>query len=752
VDVNGDGKLDLIVASGCDDVGIYGCSSSAIVSVLLGNGDGTFQAAVNYDSGSIGETGSNLAVADVNGDGKPDVIVVNGCDYQEGCANGSVSVLLGNGDGTLQPAVSYSPGGYSVAVADVNGDGKPDLVLANGEVAVMLGNGDGTFQPAVSYSSGGENAFSVAVADVNGDGIPDLVVANGCADSSCANGSASVLLGNGDGTFQAAVSYGSGGLDANGVAVTDVNGDGKPDVIVLNECAFNQEQCANGSAGVLLGNGDGTFQAAVTYLSGGQSAVSIVVGDVNQDGKPDILLYNSSLYTFGSYDGVVDVLLGNGDGTFQAATDYISGANYNNARIAIQALALGDVNGDGKRDLVVTAEGDSCCLTGDVSVFLNVYQAPASNALSSSVNPSAFGQSVIFTATVTSSSPGTPTGTVTFTYGSTTLCTAVTLSNGTASCAYSALPVGTDSVTAAYSGDVNFSGSSASLNQVVNLPSTGITLTSSLNPSVQGKLVTLTATVSSQSGAATPTGTVTFQNGSTVLATKTLSRGTAKYTTSALPAGSNTITAVYGGSTTYSGGTSAPLIQAVTATTITVVTSSPNPSAYGQTVLFVAAVASSIGAPPDGETITFEQGTTVLGTGTLSGGIATFLDSKLGVGTDSVKAVYAGDANFEGSTSTVSHVIDQAATTTTLVSSLNPSNSGQRVTFTAKVSGQFGGTVSGAVTFTDGNTTLQRVTLSGGIAEYTTSALASGNHNITATYDGSREFTVSSASLTQTIN
>jgi hypothetical protein len=360
-----------------------------------------------YGSGEC--VADSVAVADVNGDGKPDLVVVNefGPNAVVGCSSGpftspspTIGVLLGNGDGTFQPAVTYDSGGldtYSVAVADVNGDGKPDLVVVNncadsscvnGNVGVLLGNGDGTFQPAVTYDSGGLDTYSVAVADVNGDGKPDLVVANYCTDSGCLNGNAGVLLGNGDGTFQAAVSYLSGGQYADSVAVADVNGDGKPDLLVANGCAFNQTLCANGSAGVLLGNGDGTFQAAVSYLSPGQFALSLVVGDVNQDGIPDLLLYNSSLYTFGGYDGLVNLLLGNSDGTFQPATSYLFGGNCCSGQNPHgEALALGDVNGDGKPDLVVTSKcygypGDQIsCLNGtadgSVGVFLNVSPSPA---------------------------------------------------------------------------------------------------------------------------------------------------------------------------------------------------------------------------------------------------------------------------------------------------------------------------------------------------------------------------------------
>jgi uncharacterized repeat protein (TIGR03803 family) len=187
--------------------------------------------------------------------------------------------------------------------------------------------------------------------------------------------------------------------------------------------------------------------------------------------------------------------------------------------------------------------------------------------------------------------------------------------------------------------------------------------------------------------------------------------------------------------------------------TKTTLTSSPNPSTYGQAVTFTAVVTSKAGTPPDGETVSFMEGKTVLGTGTLSSGSASYTTSTLKVGTNSITAVYGGDSNFAGSTSkAVKQVVSKATTTSTLVSSLNPSNVGQSVTFTASVTPQFSGTVTGKVAFYDGTTLLKSVSLSGGEAKYTTSKLTAGTHTITGTYDGSTDFTTSSASLTQTVN
>jgi hypothetical protein len=174
-------------------------------------------------------------------------------------------------------------------------------------VGVLLGNGDGTFQAPVAYPSGGLRVSSVAVADVNGDGKPDVVVANCAPDESgnCEpggrNGLVGVLLGNGDGTFQTAVNHDSGGFNARSLAVTDVNGDGKPDVVVANCAPSESGRCSlvNGLVGVLLGNGDGTFKLPTTYDTGGYYADSVAVADLNGDGKPDVVVANSGSSTLG---------------------------------------------------------------------------------------------------------------------------------------------------------------------------------------------------------------------------------------------------------------------------------------------------------------------------------------------------------------------------------------------------------------------------------------------------------------------
>jgi hypothetical protein len=268
-DFNGDGKLDVVVAN-----------IAGNVSILLGNGDGTFRAATNYP---VGNSPSSVAVGDLNGDGKLDLVVTN-----SGAGNGvsSVSVLLGNGDGTFRAATNYNAGfgSLSVAVGDFNRDGRLDLAVVNlgdSDVVILLGKGDGTFQAPQTYPANAPT--SVAVGDFNGDGNLDLAVANIVTNQGFGN--VSVFLGKGDGTFQPATDFVIGS-NPNTVALGDFNGDGKLDIAVANYGGYGNAP----SVSVLLGDGDGTFQPAVDYGTGAGAygSSSLAVGDLNGDGRLDV--------------------------------------------------------------------------------------------------------------------------------------------------------------------------------------------------------------------------------------------------------------------------------------------------------------------------------------------------------------------------------------------------------------------------------------------------------------------------------
>jgi hypothetical protein len=387
-----------------------------------------------------------------------------------------------------------------------------------------------------------------------------------------------------------------------------------------------------------------------------------------------------------------------------------------------------------------------------VSQTITVSQASTALVLTASNNPSSLGQALTFVATIMPQNGGQVTGTVSFANGSTSLGVA-SVSGNVATLSTSALSIGTHSISAVYSGDNNFIGSTAApMPEVVNKAVTSASVTSSANPANAGQNVRFTVTVSSSGP--TPTGSVQFLKGTTVLGTVKLKSGTASYSTKTLPAGSNMISANYFGDFNNSGSNSAPVNEFVLAATTTALTSSPNPSVYGQPVMLSATVTSGSGSPADGETVTFKQGSSILGTGTLVGGVATFSTTTLGVGTKAVTAVYSGDSGFVGSTSkTYSQVIGKAATTTTVTSSQEPSSVGQPVTFTATVTPQFSGIPTGSVTFSDGVKVLKTVALNNSTASFTTTNLSHGNHNITAAYKGSNtEFNPSSGSLTQSVN
>ena len=416
-----------------------------------------------------------------------------------------------------------------------------------------------------------------------------------------------------------------------------------------------------------------------------------------------------------------------------------------------------------KHFITASYSGDANFSAGNSSLIQFVHANGSTTALASSPNPSHVGQSVAFTATVAAAPPGsgTPTGMVTFQdQNHNVLAQAPLNGSGVVSFSTSGLAQGSDTVTAVYASDTNFAASSGSTVQTVqNMYTTATTASSSPNPSVFGQSVTFTSTTTSSGGV--PVGTVTFTEGATIWASNVTVNGSgqASFSTTALGVGSHTITATFTGAAGWanSSGNAAPQVVNKAATT-TAVSSSSNPSVYSQPVTFTATVTAT--APGSGVptgTVTFKNGSSTLGTGTLNGsGQATLTTSTLAVGSHSITAVYGGSTSFNTSTSPVlTQTVNQDSTTSTVSSSLNPSRHHQSVTFTATVVANAPGTATptGTVAFKDGTKTLHSGSLSSGKATYTTSSLSKGTHQITAVYGGSSSFlTSTSPVLVQTVN
>ena len=321
-DLNGDGKPDLATANFVADT----------LSVLLNRGDGSFEAKRDYATGA---GPSRLQIADLNGDDKPDLAAAN---YKANTGH-TVSVLLNRGDGRFQPKVDYTTGAgpSSVAIGDLNGDGKPDLVTANypaATLSVLLNRGDGSFEAKHDYATG-RDPDSLAIADLNGDGRPDLALAN------IVSNTVSVLLNRGDGSFQAKQDYASEGSTSYLLRLADLNGDGKPDILFINSVGVPPSVT---SLVVFLNKGDGSFQAAGHYRTG-RCPESVAIADLNGDGSPDVAVGEQEDLHDDLFQDTLSVFLNKGDGTFKKRS-YKAGVDPFWANVVAS-----DLNGDGRPDL-----------------------------------------------------------------------------------------------------------------------------------------------------------------------------------------------------------------------------------------------------------------------------------------------------------------------------------------------------------------------------------------------------------------
>jgi hypothetical protein len=355
-DLNGDGKLDVVATHGAYDDDPPELKALRLVSVLYGRGDGRFGPSHEYEIGKPGDTQGafSIAMGDVNGDGKLDVVTGN-------FTSKSVSLLVNDGHGAMEPPVNYSLGRQpcDVALEDLNGDGKLDIATGNpNTVSILLNNGDGTFGAVHEYPAG-RDTWAFAVGDLSGDGRPDIATANRSRSSS------TVLINRGDGSFGAPVDY-RAGPGPSTVTIGDVNGDGMNDVVTANGSSDPNGIFGDwlDSVSVFLGKGDGTFRPTRTYrvrdaYSDQRVFITVRIGDVNGDGRPDLVTGNLG------DDWSITVLVNGGRGTFRRHFDYgLSDYTSQDVGQGSEAIALGDLNADHRLD-VVEARSD------ELSVYLN---------------------------------------------------------------------------------------------------------------------------------------------------------------------------------------------------------------------------------------------------------------------------------------------------------------------------------------------------------------------------------------------
>jgi hypothetical protein len=742
-DFNSDGNADVALISNCSEVSPY-CPDGTI-SILLGNGDGTMQGAYLPVSGSQTSSGSAVAIlVDVDGDTIPDLVTAQ----QQG-SQGVVTVAKGLGQGKYGPPMSFPAGISSLRVvraADLRGDGIVDLVVAGDGVAVLLGNpangavpvhGDGTFQSPSLYQTL-TNAVDAQLGDFAGTGnLGVAVLYPDDPSSSTGSGAVGIFLGNGDGTLQQPeVVTDTTEITGYALTVGDFNHDTRADVAVVG--AASPEGLAVNAVTVLLSkvNSDGTLTLSVqpnpatvpaftlcvqegtntcVILAsypvaaevGPSIGASITTKDLNADGNLDLVIANQCELNDCS-TGLITFWLGNGDGTFGLGNSLYGPPRLGDANY--YGLTVADVNGDGLPDIEAT--------TGSgVAVFLNT------SNLGLNPNIVNFGNGIVYAAEGFSQQT-TPT---------------VVALNGD----------GSPPDIAVYNGSslailFNRSGSTPT--------ATSTSVASSLNPSIFSEALTLTATVTTTSG--TPTGMVTFYDGGTSIGTSTVSGSSqATFSTSALATGMHSITANYSGDATHAKSTAPVLSLTINQASLALaVSSGTNPSTWGQSVNLTATLTPQFGGRSTG-TVTFIDGTTVLGSVTPNNNLATLSVSTLAAGTHSIKASYSGDMNFLATTSSaLSEVVNTATTTTVVTSSMNPQQVSQPIKFTATVISQFGGAATGSIVFKAGTTAIGTVAVSGNQASLTTSYSTAGTRSIAAQYSGDSNNTASiSAAFSQSV-
>jgi hypothetical protein len=671
-DFNGDGIPDVAI------------DSPEGIAILYGNADGSLQSSRSFSSN---RPALNSTLGAFTASGSLDALVT--------LAPAQPQLMHGNGDGTFSvtstpgPGLSATANGPTLTV-DLNNDSVLDLILSTTSGLLLeLGNGDGTFGAPSVISSSGSHAIAtnisaraaIATSDTAGEhilmgpaltpttlamGTPGLVAAgdvnrDGTNDLLYQSGATWTVYLDRSGSFSP-VSALPGvptqpNLNAAAVVITDLDGDGNGDVLILfdNTSADHAHPSASVANQLLAwyGNGDGTFAAPVA-IPVARNYTQLVATEIQNNGVPDLVLSDGY---------VVGILRNLGARNFGPEQHLLAGGS-------ISSISTADLNGDGTNDLVLS-NGSSVpnaeVSTGGITVLLNkltpktaLVQTTISLVLTTPTSIT-YGQVVDGYAQVQSADNSALSGTITFYDGTVSICSIpVTTSVSCPASSGSGFAAGQHTLTATYSGDATH-GASTSTPVVVTVQSAGTTATvsSSLNPAAAGEAVTFSAVLASSY--ATPSGAVDFYDSGALIGSAILdATGKATFTTSTLSAGTHSISVSFAGSSNFKSSVSSAISQVITSVgsmgpTATMVSSSANPSTSGQSITLTANVvgtSSSKNAAPTG-TVTFYDGAASLGNTALnSNGLATITTSSLAVGSHAITAVYVGDANFVSSTST----------------------------------------------------------------------------------------------------
>jgi hypothetical protein len=685
--------------------------------LLLGGGSGTFTLAPDQNqSYNTQAPAGSVAVADFNGDGRPDLSVLESSSSNP-LGQSFVLFDVGSDRFSIPFAINAGP----ALISDVNGDGRDDLVFnSNAGITVMLGQANSTFATVnTALPTGGTVE---ALGDLNNDGIPDLVTFE--------NSGIRLWLGRGDGTFShsSLVPF-PAGFYAQSAIIRDLDADGNADIIVVP----NPNAAAPiGPLLVLYGNGDGTFQPP-SFVALSHRYGLLAIADVNRDNKPDLVLSDGA--------GIA-VITNLGNRSFSPEDHYVAGKG-------ISQMNVVDVNSDGFPDIVAANSGGTT-----VTVLLNqpngkpLDGAPSIGAFTVTPAPSNYSQPVTLKIVMSASAGAAiPTGSATF-YVDGTYITDVPLVAGAASYLYTqSLTTGTHTFVAAYNGDITYSAESFAALQTINPPvyATQTALTASPKTVLASQTVRLTASVTSS--VTVPAGVVTFMDGTNSLGGQQVdSTGVAQLDTATLTAGTHQISAVYQGyqepfnlQAIYQPSTSLPVIVTVntvmTSTGISASTSSPT---SGAVVTFTASVTSGSASPFGGAS--FYDSGTLLGTVSLVSGTASFSTASLSMGSHRITAVFNKNATFRSSTSPALN-ITVAAASAALAKSLvlvNLQNNSGAAVLSAMVANPV---VAGKVSFLESGRILGTTSTDAlGRALLPVSMLSSGSHNFSASFAGSSQF------------